>query len=581
MLAQPDRSARSVIKACSIEIVAQATLLFLVVVPTATLVFPSLLIALGAFGAAQLLDRVGLLHGAQGWTEANFTLLLITAFASIVLLSAAHVRHLVLAAPEPRSNERRSRPVSGRAGDDLVALVSEMWRSLPHTRGDPPSLVWFPNFNVMASARGTGTAGEIQVSSALWQRATKGDAVAMGILAHEMCHLLFRDDRILRLVGAVGRTSRLVIQSTMIVILALAAALVGLIAFGRTGANSWTDAALHVLAVLCFSALFLLLPMIGLLLVGRQVSLITALMELRADAVGALWTSGLSGFAQALADDPSVRASSLADLRHSLLSADLTHLSTFERVALLKDESRLGAPKLRYFALSLLLPFLLPINPLTPLWSGGVIDHSLMALTAVTAHATTVAMLLVSSRAFSKPISWEMAASMALFLCLASLLPRVNLYDFGYLFTHLSAGLTQSGGFGSDPLTPVRVVQGIVTTLASVRAKLFTESGGWTLLVALGCAAVSLRALSIVARVSRLNWRWHWLAPSISAGLAALLSTYDEWRSFSFPPFDLAADWINLTKDVIWLRIAAPEVAAIGVAVLQIAAISLSGRYRS
>ncbi|MDA9545314.1 hypothetical protein ACM43_12845 [Bradyrhizobium sp. CCBAU 45321] len=580
MPAQHDHSARSLAEACSIEIVAQATLLFLVVVPTATLLFPSLLIALVAFGSAQLLDRFELLHGAQDWTEVNFKLLLGTAFVSILMFSAAHIRHLILAAPDSRSNERRLRPVSGRAGDDLVALVSEMWRSLPHTHGAPPSLVWFPNFNVMASARGTGASGEIQVSSALWQRAAKRDPVAMGVLAHEMCHLLFRDDRLLRFLQAVGRTSRIVIRATIVMIMALAAALVILIPLGRTGANSWTDAGLHVLAVLCFSTLFLLLPSIGLLLIKRQVSLITTLMEIRADAVGGLWTSGLSGFAQALADDPSVRASSLADLRHSLLSPDLTHLSTFERIALLKDESRLGTPKLRYFALSLALPFLLPINPLTPLWGGGVLDHSWMALTASTAHVRTVAMLIMSSRAFSKPISWKTAVSMAVFLCLASFLPRVNLYDFGYLFTHLSACLTQSGGFGSEPLTPDRIVEDILTTFASVCEKLIAASGGWMLLLALGCATVSLRALSIVARVSQPNWRWQWVAPSIAAGLAALLSTYDEWRSFSFPPFDLAADWIKLTKEMIWLRIAAPELAAIGIAALQVVAISLAYRSR-
>lgn len=560
------RASGAIVEACTIEIVAQAALLGLVVLPTAVIVYPSVLIAFGGYFAANLAgDFSTRLSWLGDWAQAHWILLLSLAGGAVVLFG---IQQLVsyFRASTAHDVKRRTRSLSGRAGAALAGIVGELWRSLPSRAGSLPGIVWFSNFNVMASATEGADSREIQVSSALWERAVRRDPVAIGILAHEMAHLVFRDARLLRPVEAIVAVGCQILRLAIRVVLSAGVLLIFSLLLGAIKEASWSKLPLQLAAVLAFWALILLVPVLGILAMRRQGALIVALTEIRADAFAGLWTNGLSGFARALAADPDVTPSSLADIGHSVLSPDLTHVSTFERIALLEDVGRLTTPKLRYLALSLALPFVFPLNPITPLLQGGALDQLFVALVVVAAHVTTIAMVIVAAAA--QPLPWRGAITLSAFLCVASALPHVNLYEIGYLLTHLSVSFVVPGGFGADPITWAGVAADIATVAGGLWKQLNDALGGRFVVLGFVFSTVSIRSLAVLAREARLRWtyewvRWFWILPAAVGGMVAFVSTHDEWRTFAITSFNPGAYWMALTDSVPWLRSCAPELFAV------------------
>ncbi|WFU92168.1 hypothetical protein QA644_33785 (plasmid) [Rhizobium sp. CC1099] len=568
-----DAASNALVEASSIEIAAQTVLLWLVVLPTGIVLVPATLLALCLYIVANLMGELSAnLQWIGSWAESKWSTLLVA--SGIVSLSVSGAQFFMCRSSEYFSRERRLHPLSGRQGEALNQIVAELWRLLPKKRQNPPLVMWFSNFNVLASASESGASRAIQVSSALWERAVRRDAVAIGILAHEMAHLAFRDGRRLRPMESIVAAARLVLNITKagVVTTAVVAGIVFAVESSGAQMNSlpWRE-----VSVVAFAALVLLIPSLANLIIRRQAALITALIEIRADAVAGIWTNGLAGFARSLAQDPDVKSSSLAEIRHSILSPDLTHVSNSERVALLNDTARLATPKLRYFALSLALPFLLPLNPYTPLLAGGAFDHMLVSAVVVVAHVTTVGMTVSAALSQCAPLSWRTTTWLAVFLCLASTLPRINLYQIGYLLTHLATAIASPGGFGSDPLTWESIVGDTAIAFCGLWESFVDASGGFLFVLAMACSAASLRAQSALARRqasepgSRLG-KWTWVAPAIASGIVAFVSTYDEWRSPEVWPFVLGADWFAATSSVPWARLCAPELASMVVLVLQV-----------
>ena len=567
-----DAASCSLVDAASIEIATQSVLLWAVVLPTGIVVFPAILFPLCIFIVAHLLGTISVnLQWISGWAETKWWTLLVT--SGIVSLAVTGARYIAHRISERSPRERRLRPLSGRQGEALDQIVAELWRPLAKGRQGPPLVMWFSNFNVLASASESGRSRVIEVSSALWERAVRRDAVAIGILVHEMAHLVFRDGRRLRPLEAIVPAARLVLKLTMagIVATAVVAAIVSSMESGGAPMHSLL---LREVSVVAFAALVLLIPSLANLIIRRQAALITALIEIRADIVAGIWTNGLSGFAHSLAQDPSVKSSSLAEISHSILSPDLTHISNSERVALLNDTTRLATPKLRYFALSLALPFLLSLNPYTPLLASGAFDHLLVSVVAVVAHVATIAMIVSAAPSLFTPLSWSTTAKLGVFLCLVSVLPQINLFQIGYLLTHLATAIASPGGFGPDLLTPEGVLSDITIAFTGLWESLVVASGGLFFLLAAACSAASLRAQSVLARrkTSELGSRPSrrtWLAPSAVAGVVAFASVRDEWRSPEEWPFILGADWFAITSSVPWVRLCAPELASMVVLGLQ------------
>ena len=134
-----------------------------------------------------------------------------------------------------------------------------------------------------------------------------------------------------------------------------------------------------------------------------------------------------------------------------MFSVDLSHLTAAERIKLLSDSALLATPKLRYLFLTLLLAFIFPLNPLTPLIGGGMLDYWFMAGIVIGTHAAMIAMVIVSAAFLPSPLRWHYCVEAALALAAITVLPRVNVYEFGYVLTHWVSGLVIPGGFGTSP----------------------------------------------------------------------------------------------------------------------------------
>ncbi|MDG4878266.1 hypothetical protein P9273_24635 [Mesorhizobium sp. WSM4935] len=576
--AAEDTAAHALVEACSIEIAAQKVLLWVVVLPTAIVILPATVIALALYLTVHLIGAISTnLHWIGEWAEEHWWSQLVA--SGIISLAVGWVPSILSRNPSLVRGERRLRALTGQAGGALASIVSDLWQLLPRAAAQPPpTVMWFANFNVMASANDRSNFKEIHVSSALWERAIRRDPIAIGILAHEMAHLVFHDGPRLRSIEGFVATAHRALGAAKISVL-LPAAMAGIAAV--VNYTTLFDLVCYEVAVVAFAALVLLVPIFADVIVRRSAALITALIEIRADACAGLWTDGLAGFARSLSADSSVKPSSPADIRHSVLSPDLTHISNSERIALLSDTQRLATPKLRYFALSLALPFLLPLNPLTPLQGGGMLDYILVAAVVVVAHFTAIAMIVSGAPALSASVSWRTTSTLGAFLCVAIILPQVNLYQFGYLLSHLAAGLVSPGGFGTDALTWETMLSDIEISIIGLLDDFLKATGGGLIFVAMICSTVCLRVLSsrtrqIISVLPRKIPKSLWIGPASLASIATLASIYDKWRSPTFFPFNLAAVWFEATISMPWVRLCTPELVGVIIFALEIACLKVS-----
>src|SRR3954447_24098315 len=85
--------------------------------------------------------------------------------------------------------------------------------------------------------------------------------------------------------------------------------------------------------------------------------------------------------------------STLTDRARSLFSLEVTHFSETERLEILGNPARILTPKVEYFAFSLVLVLLLPLNGLTPLFEGGIVDLAAVITVASALVMAVTAML--------------------------------------------------------------------------------------------------------------------------------------------------------------------------------------------
>jgi hypothetical protein len=557
----------SVVKACSIEIWAQFGLLFLVLFPLCALIYPALLLSFGVWAFVHTLANV---HPGLGWLSASAEAAFVpVAFAAGTLILGLGMAHLIQLALLPKADRgRRLKELRGASGAKLLSVVSDLWSTLPGHRRPPPQVLWFSNVNLIASAVTDGRGQpQIHVSSAMWDRASHRDKAAIGILAHEIAHLYFSDLRALVWLDFSARMIRSILMLCLGCIVVVAAASLVPIAIDLHSGGSVAENAYKVLAALAASLLFSLIPIVGYFATRRQAGLITALIEVRADACGGLWTGGMDGFAMALRTDRGLKPTSLSDLKHSMFSVELSHLTAAERIKLLSDSSLLATPKLRYVFLTLLLAFIFPLNPLTPLIGGGMLDYWFMAGIVMGTHAAIIAMVIISAAFLPSPLRWHYCAVAALALMAITVLPRVNAYEFGYVLTDWVYGLVVPGGFGKEPLTASVMLSGLSTSIAGFWQQILTSSGGPMFAVAVAVSAISLRLLSVLGRrglASPASFAAaFWTTPAIVAAFVAAIAVQDEWR-FSDNAW---AEW--LSRAPAWLRLCSAELAALAAAAIE------------
>jgi hypothetical protein len=563
--AEPGLHSHPIARACSIEIRVHQAIFLLLFLPLLGLFFPAVFTALSLYVAAHAIASLpGISKPIEDVASAYWPTLVILCGAALVAATAFTARQALRREIEADRPPDGRKPPRGPKGELLAERLAWIWTRLP-ARGRPvPSVVWYSNFNVLAHAYDTAGAQTIEVSSGLWERVTRDDPVAAGILAHETAHLVFRDPPMFRALAVATATLRQLLR--IVLGIGIAAAATVILSQVSTDVASRTSPATllaHACAIAAVAALVLVALPLGVMIVLRYSGFIVSLMEVRADVSAALWTSGLTSFATALASDPTLRRSTLADLRHSMVSLDLTHISETERLDLLQSTDRLITPKTRYFALSLALPLLVPINAATYLIEGGAIDHALVTAVVVAFQFAATAMILTGSEA--AVLSWRRALHLGFALCLVQALPLIDLAPVGYLFTNYAAAIAVPGGFGSDPMTGAQVLSDLQSTLADVGGKISAAIGGWWFIIATVSSALSLKAMSELSAASGGRGPAFWLLPATAASFVSMMSSFDTWRDsfFLMWPLSLSAGWFSWTAGAAWVRLCAPPAAAL------------------
>jgi hypothetical protein len=543
--------------------------------PVLGLFLPTVFCALAVYVSANAVAKLPAPVKVVGEAASAHWLVIVTTSGTALALGALLTLRasLAVARAKDRPPEQRTRSPKGPKGELLVQRVASIWSDLP-TRGRPaPAVVWYSNFNVLAHAYDIAKDQIIEVSAGLWDRVAKGDAVANTILAHETAHLVYRDPPLLRFLEVATITILRLLR--VVVTIGLGAAVIVIFSQLASDVAAGARAAeigLHSAAIILVAALVLVALPLCAMMIRRYAGFIASLIEIRADVSAALWTAGLDQFVDAMASDPTLHRSDFGDLRHSLFSLDLTHISETERIDLLRSTDRLITPKTRYFALSVALSLLLPINAATYLIEGGAFNQALTAAVAVALHAAAIAMVVIGSRAAA--LSWPRAMVVGTVLCLVEAVPRIDLAPLGYLFTNYAMALVMPGGFGADEMSIPQAVDDLHTTLLDVAGKVISAIDGGYFVLAAASAAVALRVLSRLSFAAPRQTRSfrHAVLPVVAASLVAALSSYDPWRDpfFSFWPLSAAASWFSWTASVSWMRLCAPSLAGLAALFVQL-----------
>lgn len=346
---------------------------------------------------------------------------------------------------------------------------------------------------------------------------------------------------------------------------AIAASLVILVLFSLSGLIHgeplWWLAQLCMATIALASLCFLLLALSD-LFVRRYASFIVALMEMRADLCAALWTVGLDSFAKHLASDASLHRSTAGDLAQSFFSPNMTHISESERIALIRTPERLFTPKLRYFAWSVVLALLLPLNPITPLLLNGAIDHAILVCTVSALYATTMTMLVLGG--LSRKLGWMRAAVLATVACGALGITSINFYEIGYLLTHYGVALANGMGFGKAPVTLAEMGGDIVIVARALARKAGEGLSGWWFFVSVPLTLLAMKMVRPAVRLQRLQGSKLMLAltASLTTFCLALLAGRDPHRSELYDRVfgEIAGGWWLLVEPV---RLAVPAWAAL------------------
>ncbi|WP_457325706.1 M48 family metalloprotease [Roseateles sp. P5_E11] len=489
---------------------------------------------------------------AYGW---------LTVFVAVLLLARfiAGSRNAVRADAQAQAElADRGRQPKGVAGQVLCETVSRLWQAARGPEKAAPEVVWYSGFQVAAHAR-TGVEGDcIFVSSALWDRVAKRDLTGDLILAHEMGHIVHRDSRAFRRLSIMlgGIRSTLALSKAF----AVAASVVILVSFTSAGLihgePRWWLLRLGVATVSLASLCFLLL-VIGDLFVRRYASFIVALMEVRADLCAALWTVGLEKFAKHLASDAALHRSTAGDLAQSFLSPNMTHISESERLALIRTPERLFTPKLRYFAWSVVLALLLPLNPITPLLLNGAVDHAILVCTVSALYASAMTMLVLGG--FNCQLGWKRAVVLATAACGALGITSINFYEIGYLLTHYGIALANGTGFSQVTVTLTEMGSDTLIVARALARKAGDGLSGWWFLVSVPLTAAAMKMIRPAVRSLPLQGSKLALTftTAVTTFCVALIAGRDPRRSELYDMIfgEIPDDWWLLVEPV---RLAVP-----------------------
>lgn len=551
----------------SVEIRVHLLVFAAVVTPLIAVALPIVLISFATFEVFQSVGSLWNGINALPAVPVEFGALM---FFMAILLLARFVSSCRESVNADRKTEAdladRLRQPKGSAGQVLRETIIRIWRLTPSQAKHAPEVAWYSGFQVAAHARCTDEGDRIYVSSALWDRVNKQDLTAELILAHEMGHVLHRDWRTFRRLSLAmhGIRSTLGFSKVFVICATVTVLCLTGVAGAIHGGAMWTVARLEFATIAIATLCFLLLIFSDLFL-RRYASFIVAMIEVRADLSAALWTIGLDGFAKHLESDSTLHRSTAADLRRSIFSPDMTHISESERLILIRTPDRLFTPKLRYFAWSVILALLLPLNPVTPLLLNGSIDHLIIVSIVAALYAVTVAMLVLAG--FSQAVSWRRSAVLAAAVCCALGSTSFNLYEIGYLLTHYSVAIANESGFGRDPILWSDLGSDITLVAHGLAKKAVDGIHGWWILASVLMTMVAIKLVRPAVRSSRPQARKLLLAYAAASTtfLVAMLAGRDSSRGdlydyfFALLPGGVQSLWLSAGP----IHLALPAVAGL------------------
>lgn len=497
----------------------------------------SILEAAGSLGAGALAAAPALSFGLyRGWTTTR------TKLAEDAL------------AP----NSRYKRVHAQRSAGPLLALVDQLWAHLPAKNGTTPTTVWFSNLGVVARALSSHDGPCIAVSAGLWDRVVKGDPLARVVLLHEMAHLSFRDLQIIALFEGISELSRTVL-TTLFYAVGVTIVWLGLVEIGQgviLGRSLTIVLGRLVGLVVIGSIAGFLAPML-LLLIRRYLGFLISLLELRADVVAAMWSGGLDRFAFTFAQDTSIHQNSLVERTRSLFSTTLTHLPESERLDLLRHPARLMAPKLRYFAMSLIYPAILPLTGFIGYILGGLFAFISVIVVAAAANITSALMLTLYFRYKAQlPIQQLLVISAALVTFMAT--SQIRLDTINYFVVTTIASFTFEGSVGAADASMRQVWLDLQTTVRDILEQLVSVANhGWIV----GSWIIIFLALSIIGAVGSRLAVLRGNGRVVFSGLVACITIaatcvdgYNEWRGADL--FEMPARfWLSVTGIFPFLRL--------------------------
>lgn len=430
-------------RSATVEIVVHFAVLLLVLFPILTVIFPALLLSVGATMLANTFAPGSML---SIWIEeSRLAPLFVACVVALVIAGSAILWSEIC---QMRAGLNKLREPSGRDGQRLLDIVADLWRQLNGSTM-PPVVRWFPSMDIAAYADHTAVGPELHVSAGLWRAIVSNHPTARAILAHEIAHLVYRDVRVLRWVKYIDISARSVLLMTAVT--GMFTLIIVLIQQTGEILSSGQDVLAILLTwiriIISACVVLILLPLCWLAL-RRQIAFITSLIEIRADIAAALWTGGLERFTQLFAESENVVRSTRRDLISAMLSPGFTHIPERERLEILSTPAYIITPKLRFFTFSLLLVFLLPINFATPLLFGGAVNYLAMLSLSVSLNVAIITMLLVGLTEESKLITLSIRrrVTLAVVTCVVGALPRINLEPVSYL------AMSWLVGFGGAPM---------------------------------------------------------------------------------------------------------------------------------
>ncbi|WP_142781908.1 M48 family metalloprotease [Agrobacterium sp. T29] len=425
-------------RSATIELSLHLFVLAAVLLPVLAIVFPALLLLVGA----TILSSAYPEGPTALWLkEGTYGPISVACFSALMV----GVAGAVWSARHSGSDALRLRDLGGKDAAKLTDQIGAIWKDFKKS-GTVPAARWFPAMDIAAYAHNRAGNAEIHVSAGLWRSVVSDEPIARAILAHELAHVAYRDPTTLRILAYVVAA----IQSVIFATAGFSALTTGYLLFHETQRMAGQSAAGTVIVaewiriLLMTSSVLILLP-IGWLALRRQVAFITSLIEIRADIAAAEWTVGLEAYTQLFASNSQVIPTSGRDFWRSLVSPTFSHIPQRERLAILRTPGLIATPKLRFFALSLLLVFLIPVNFATPLLYGGAANHFAMLVLSMTFNVAVVLMILVSAPQKTVSFAYDRLAILAFASCLISALPRINLEPVSYL------AMSWFAGFGGEP----------------------------------------------------------------------------------------------------------------------------------